>query len=153
MEDLRYKNIMETVEAYKNLMNSCLDVSVKKALFKDDDIDYLIAILRNTPGFNEKDNKKIANNIKDFWLKLPRRYYNENNPNNGRPFFDAIRFESDTTILFEGYGTLTDEEIKDIKKLIEDFAKLVLADERSLYIDPSPYVKEYASYTIRFWWD
>jgi hypothetical protein len=108
-------------------------------------------IIRHMDDFNDKDNKRIADTFKDFYESLPRRYFNEGNPNNGCPLFDTISLIGDSTIILKAnVRDLSHIDISDISSLTDRYGEAVMADEHDVSCYPSDYGY---SIEIRFWWD
>lgn len=143
------------ITSYKTLSKIC-KVSLEFQIIRDTEfyinkLYQLIDIIGSTPSFNEKDNKEIARTFLEFFNSIPRAYFNEGNPNNGSYLFQNIKIIGDDTIVLETYHTISDENIKYIKSLVNEYGKRVNADEHSVErIELAP--NFYKTY-IKFWWD
>jgi len=114
-------------------------------------IDFMKALLQSYGQWNDYNGTVVADTIEIIFEMLPRVYYNEGNPNNGNRNFKSVNIHSDSLITLSMYGTLSEDEIAIVKRIIDTYGQLMKADERTLTIDDK--CGQYKEYTIRFWWD
>lgn len=151
-------NMKELYENYKEL-TKLAKVSLEFQFIKEDSIygntrerqNQMISIIKNTPSFNEKDNKQIANTFLDFYNSLPKLYLNEGNPNNGAYLFQSVKLIGDDTIILETYHNVNSETLNIIAEMVNEYGRKINADEHSVEINK---ITDTFSYTrIKFWWD
>lgn len=139
------------IEAYKLLLANGCDPSVEFSTWRD--MDKVINLIENLEAWNDFNPQVVANVIKLIANNLPKTYYNENNPNNGKCLFNRIKIENDTTIYFiiDYTRKKIDDKVKnEIMNIIKEYGKYMQADEIDLIEEP--YGEGY-KYIIRFWWD
>lgn len=158
MKKYAYEELNKIYESYENLRKAGIKQNLEFHIIGQKDfggyekmqlVKYLIAKM---PSFNNKDNIIVARHLEELFLKLPREYYNEGNPNNDNFKFSNIILKGDDTILLKTYFAedITNDEENYIESLIKDFAKKTKADEYDL-MSETGYKGRY--YTIRLWWD
>lgn len=80
----KYNEILEMEKAYKTLAKHC-KLTLSFGLMHKENYGDIKAIIENMEDFNDKENKVVARNIELLCKALPKVYYNEGNPNNGKP--------------------------------------------------------------------
>jgi hypothetical protein len=143
----------ELIKSYKNL-DKIAKVTLEFNVLKgNEELNQIKYLLENTEGFNGKDNQKIADTFTGFVKSLPEVYYGEGNPNNGNYLFNKIRLMGDDTIELKAFTSKNeiDAVSERLKKLVNEYGKLIDADEYSIKTTNS--LGDYYETVIRFWWD
>ena len=131
----------KVVEALKTIYEISIDFQIET------DYANVAEMLRQLNDVNDFIVEIIAKRI-DL-LSILGVYYNENNPNNGRPLFKIkVGREGSEVIYFTELMTpkITDKDISEIKRLY----KLPRVDEFDAEIDK---FMNYKHFSIRNWWD
>jgi len=146
-----FKKIEEMKQAYKTLAKHCR-LTLSFGLMHKEDYEDIKAIIENMEDFNDKENKVVARNIELLCKALPKVYYNEGNPNNGKPYFDTLEIVGDDLIVLRGRGSgISEEDLEYAQKIVDRFGKDTKADEHKLYLERESLGVKY--YIIRLWWD
>lgn len=117
-------------------------------------LNNILELIKSMPNFNGKLNHIVANRLGYLINNLPKRYYNEGNPNNGSYLFDHITLKGDDTIILRTTGLVKDDlqdTLNKVKRLVNIVGLDMNADEYTVKT-------EYYGYNmhetvIRLWWD
>ena len=149
------RNANELINAWETL-GKYGKQEITFTMIREDDnkLNNILELIKSMPNFNGKDNQIVANRLKHLITTLPKRFYNEGNPNNGSYLFDHITLKGDDTIILRTAGLVkedTQETLKAVKRLVDIFGREMNADERTVKT-------EYYGYNmhetvIRLWWD
>lgn len=117
-------------------------------------IGAISSLIRSMGSFNEKNGERVGAGFGAFFDALPRIYYNEGNPNNGRPLFEAVTLHGDDYILLSAHGFKDNMDTYDwaaVRDLVNETGYGWKADVHELIIEELDYGM--VEYTIKFWWD
>lgn len=152
---MRLANVEEVISAWRVL--ECVGrPELKFTLYREDErkMNLITGLIKSMPNFNERDNQVVARELEKLINKLPRTYYNENNPNNGMYAFDGIVIKGDDTITLRSCGFVKandTEYINNIKDLVNTIGRNMKADEHSVSVNK--YGHNMQEIIIRLWWD
>ncbi len=149
------KNTNELINAWETL-GKFGKQEITFTMIREDEnkLNNILELIKSMPNFNGKLNHIVANRLRYLIETLPKRYYNEGNPNNGSYLFDHITLKGDDTIILRTTGLVKDD-LKDtldtVKRLVNIVGLDMNADERTVRT-------EYYGYNmhetvIRLWWD
>jgi len=147
--------VEKLTDAYKNLRK----FGTPKIEFNvyNGNIDNILALIRSFEDYNSFVADDVAEWINLLFEFLPKRYYYEGNPNNGKPEFDKIELQGDTTIILKCFRLepFTDEVKREIENIVNEYGKYMFADEKQFWEETTGYngVPTAWQYYIRFWWD
>lgn len=119
------------------------------------DLETAQRIINSFSPWNDFNPSVVATTLGMLFNELPTTFYQEGNPNNGKPFFETVTVHSDSLITMTTYTSsefLTDEMVDKIIELVNTYGGRMQADERDLQIEKTDF-NDYAEYTIRLWWD
>lgn len=149
------KNTNELINAWETLGKYGKQEITFTMIREDEDkLNNILELIKSMPNFNGKLNNIVANRLGYLIETLPKRYYNEGNPNNGSYLFDHITLKGDDTIILRTTGLVKDnlqETLDKVKRLVNTVGLDMNADEHTVRT-------EYYGYNmhetiIRLWWD
>lgn len=151
---MRLANVEEVISAWR-VLEAVGRPELKFRLYKEDErkLNMITGLIKSMPNFNARNNQVVARELEKLINRLPRTYYNENNPNNGNYLFDEITLKGDDTIILRGVQIIKEDNDKsdNIKDLVNTIGRNMEADEHSVTIDRYGYNMQ--EMIIRLWWD
>jgi hypothetical protein len=120
--------------------------------------DEIKKYIRQVEGYNDFEWRRVYEVLDQFDALIPRQYYNEGNPNNGKRLYDLYFGREGSPVLYlivTSFGK--DKESEAIRLILENqrnfeaiASKTGCADEFSVDINDTDFHTELV---MRLWWD
>lgn len=144
------------VEFYKLFFNHSLNSQIEVGRHGGEAWDEVHAYLEAVDTYNGFDQYQIKKALYEIDEVIPKVYYNEGNPNNGkRAYSFALGRESSPVIYLKFFAmeNVVNETVAKMK-VIQDIAETLGAcDEFDYEVKEESCLKGYKSLEIRMWWD